>query len=73
MFSHYGIKLGLQTAHRALIFNKSLPLRRLKLLEYKSIGLLDKYSIPVPLGGVTKDVSEALWIARILDDMGTDM
>ena len=42
------------TVNRALVVNKDLPMRRLKLHEYQAAKLLSKYRIPVPHGTVSK-------------------
>ncbi|CDW84123.1 succinate-ligase [Stylonychia lemnae] len=50
--------------NRALIMNKDLPMRRLKLHEYQAGKLLHKYRVPIPLGGVALNSKEALLVAR---------
>jgi succinyl-CoA synthetase beta subunit len=56
--------MGQQATNRALILNKDLPLRRLKLHEYQAGKLLHHYRVPIPLGGVAQSGKEALLVAR---------
>lgn len=51
-------------ANRALVVDKSLPLRRIKLHEYQAGKLLHKYRVPIPLGGVAKSGKEAFLVAK---------
>lgn len=53
-----------QQANRALILNKDLPLRRLKLHEYQAGKLLHQYRVPIPLGGVAQSGKEAFLVAK---------
>lgn len=50
--------------NRALIFDKNLPLRRLKLHEYQAGRLLHKYRVPIPLGNVAFNGKEAFLVAK---------
>ena len=58
--------LGLlnKSINRALIVNKSLPLRRLKLHEYQAGRLLHKFRVSIPLGNVAMNGKEAYLVAR---------
>ena len=49
--------------NRALIQNKDLPMRRLKLHEYQAGKLLHKYRIPIPTGNVAFNGKEAYLVA----------
>ena len=68
MFSLFGnsaSRMGWQSAaNRALILNKDLPLRRLKLHEYQAGHLLHKYRVPIPLGNVAMNGKEAFLVAK---------
>ncbi len=69
MFSLFGnslSRMGWQSAaaNRALILNKDLPLRRLKLHEYQAGRLLHKYRVPIPLGNVAFNGKEAFLVAK---------
>lgn len=55
---------GTTAANRALVVNKDLPMRRLKLHEYQAAKLLSKYRVPVPSGNVAFNSKEALLVAR---------
>ena len=50
--------------NRALLFNKDLPMRRLKHHEYQAGKLLSKYRIPIPLGNVAFNGKEAFLVAK---------
>jgi len=66
MFS-YGNSLsrvGQEVVNRALIINKDLPLRRIKLHEYQAGKLLHSYRVPIPLGGVAQNGKEAFLVAK---------
>ena len=66
MFS-YGNSLsrvGQEVVNRALIINKDLPLRRIKLHEYQAGKLLHSYRVPSPLGGVAQNGKEAFLVAK---------
>ena len=52
------------SANRALILNKQLPMRRLKLHEYQAAKLLSKYRVPIPLGNVAMNDKEAFLVAK---------
>ena len=45
--------------NKALIVNKDLPMRRLKLHEYQAGKLLHKYKVTIPIGGVAFNGKEA--------------
>ena len=57
--SHKGMVLN-----RALIHNKDLPMRRLKLHEYQAAELLQKYKVPVPKGLAASNSKEAFLAAK---------
>jgi hypothetical protein len=50
--------------NRALIVNKDLPMRRLKLHEYQAAKLLHKFRVPIPLGNVAFNGKEAYLVAK---------
>jgi len=50
--------------NKALIFNKDLPMRRLKLHEYQAGKLLHKYKVTIPIGGVAFNGKEAKIVAE---------
>lgn len=50
--------------NKALITDKNLPLRRLKLHEYQAAKLLDKHRVPVPHGSVAFNAKEAFLRAK---------
>ncbi len=50
--------------NRALIQNKNLPMRRLKLHEYQAGKLLHNYRIPIPIGNVAFNGKEAFLVAK---------
>ena len=50
--------------NRALVLNKDLPLRRLKLHEYQAGRLLHRYRVPIPLGNVAYNGKEAFLVAK---------
>lgn len=50
--------------NRALVYDKNLPLRRLKLHEYQAGKLLNKYRVPIPLGNVAFNGKEAFLVAK---------
>jgi succinyl-CoA synthetase beta subunit len=52
------------------VFNKELPLRRLKLHEYQAGKLLNKYRVPIPLGNVAYNGKEALLVAKSFGEKG---
>ena len=68
MFSLFGNPLVTRTPpsllNRALLFNKDLPMRRIKLHEYQAGKLLQKYRVPIPLGGVAFNGKEAFLVAK---------
>lgn len=49
--------------NRALVHNKSLPMRRLKLHEYQAGALLHSHKVPIPLGNVAFSADEAKKVA----------
>lgn len=49
--------------NRALVHNKSLPMRRLKLHEYQAGALLHSFKVPIPIGGVAFSADEAKQVA----------
>jgi succinyl-CoA synthetase beta subunit len=53
-----------KASNRALMVNKDLPMRRLKLHEYQAAKLLHKYRVPIPIGNVAFNGKEALLVAR---------
>ena len=55
--------LSNRLVNRALISNKSLPLRRLKLHEYQAGALLNSFKVPIPVGSVAFSADEAHQIA----------
>lgn len=57
-------RMGQEVINRALIINKDLPLRRLKLHEYQAGKLLHHYRVPIPLGGVAQSGKEAFLVAK---------
>lgn len=50
--------------NRALVHNKSLPMRRLKLHEYQAGALLSSFQVPIPVGNVAFTPEEAESIAQ---------
>ena len=50
--------------NRALVQNKDLPMRRLKLHEYQAGKLLHSYKVPIPLGNVAFNPKEAFLVAK---------
>ena len=65
-FAYQSSRVGFTNtlANRALIMNKDLPMRRLKLHEYQAGKLLHKYRIPIPLGNVAFNGKEAYLVAK---------
>ena len=62
LFSYQLSRRG--SLNRALIQNKDLPMRRLKLHEYQAGKLLYKYKVPIPLGNVAFNGKEAYLVAK---------
>ena len=48
---------------KAMIMNKDLPLRGIKLHEYQAGKLLQKFKIPIPIGSVAFNGKEAALVA----------
>jgi len=44
--------LSSRLCNRALLSNRSLPMRRLKLHEYQAGALLNSFQVPIPVGNV---------------------
>ena len=55
--------------NRALCYNRSLPMRRLKLHEYQAGALLHSFNVPIPIGNVAFKPEEAEQVAK---DFGKD-
>ena len=55
--------LSSRLCNRALLKNASLPMRGLKLHEYQAGALLNKFSVPIPVGNVAFSPEEAQSIA----------
>lgn len=51
-------------ANRALLVNRDLPMRGLKLHEYQAGKLLSRYRVPIPLGNVAFSGKEAYLVAK---------
>lgn len=67
MFSLYGnslSRMGQEVINRALVINKHLPLRGIKLHEYQAGKLLSQYRVPIPLGNVAQNGKEAFLVAK---------
>lgn len=65
MLNLFGYQLSRGSGfNRALIMNKDLPMRRLKLHEYQAGKLLHKYRVPIPLGNVAFNGKEAFLVAK---------
>lgn len=62
LFSYHLSRRG--GVNRALISNKDLPMRRLKLHEYQAGRLLNKYRVPIPVGNVAFNGKEAYLVAK---------
>jgi len=56
--------------NRALCYNKSLPMRRMKLHEYQAGALLSSFHVPIPIGAVAYNAADAEKLART--DFGKD-
>ncbi len=65
MFSKFGYQLSHNSGlNRALVMNKDLPMRGLKLHEYQAGKLLHKFRVPIPLGNVAFNGKEAYLVAK---------
>ncbi len=67
MFSLNGnsiTRMGQEVINRALVMNKNLPVRGLKLHEYQAGKLLSQYRVPIPLGNVAQNGKEAFLVAK---------
>lgn len=65
MFSLFGNQsLTRSVVNKALVQNKDIPMRRLKLHEYQAGRLLHKYRVPIPLGNVAFNGKEAYLVAK---------
>jgi hypothetical protein len=56
--------MGQEVVNRALVINKDLPMRRIKLHEYQAGKLLHSFRVPIPLGGVAQNGKEAFLVAK---------
>jgi hypothetical protein len=57
-------RMGQEVVNRALVINKDLPMRRIKLHEYQAGKLLHSFRVPIPLGGVAQNGKEAFLVAK---------
>ena len=57
-------RMGQEVVNRALVINKDLPMRRIKLHEYQAGKLLQSFRVPIPLGGVAQNGKEAFLVAK---------